>query len=127
MELIEIVALALAVIIIVKVLMLIAFPRHFRKFIADYFRKTGWHNYWSWICLVLFLTVAYVVFTAVPISHIVAALFLFSLYLHFAIFLAFPSDLRQLAEHAMKDPKRLWLAISTSLIIAVFTIYAILL
>ena len=126
MEPIELVALTVAIIILIKVIAMIAFPKHMMKWAKRYFKKSGWHSYWSWLWLIVFLGVAYIVFTNVPISHIVATLFLFSLYLHFAVFLVFPKDIIKLTEHALKDPGKLWLAISFSLIIAMFTIYAVL-
>ncbi len=124
---IEIVALVVAAIIFIKVISLLVFPKHFEKFVKSYFSKTGWQNYWSYILFGLFLIVAYVVFTAVPISHIAATFFLFGLYMHFAIFLVFPKDLKQLTQHVIRNPGKFWLAISVSLIIAVVTIFAILL
>ena len=126
MEPIELIALTVAIIIIVKVIMLIAFPKHMRKVTKAYFSKKGWHNYWSWIWLFIFLGLAYLIFTTVPISHIIATFFLFAMYMHVAVFLVFPKDIQKLTEHALKHPEKLWLAISFSLIIAIFTIYAIL-
>jgi hypothetical protein len=126
MEPIELVALAVAITIIIKIIAMIAFPKHMRKMVKSYFSKKGWHNYWSWIWLFIFLGLAYLIFTTVPVSHITATLFLFGMYLHLAVFLVFPKDVRKLTEHALKDPGKLWLAISFSLFIAIITIYAVL-